>query len=75
MKYLILLAFIVSSCNENIKKPIKDVNEKSPQETKGKYSIYIQIIDSCEYIIVDKEYLREGSISITHKANCKNHLK
>lgn len=47
--------------------PIKSMRDSDP--TQPDYRIYVEKIDSCEYIILNGNYGR----AIIHKENCKNH--
>lgn len=51
-------AMMLSSCSEKNGEPIEGENM---------YSIIV--IDSCEYLMKNKEY--SGAYSFTHKGNCK----
>ena len=36
------------------------------------FTYYVTKIDDCEYIVLKRFWLHEGSISITHKGDCSN---
>lgn len=66
MKKLItlLLLLLLSSC-------IAEVGENKDNFPYGNKTIQSMEFDGCEYV-----YMRRfGSIAITHKGNCKNHIK
>lgn len=68
-KLLILITlFFLVSCKPSAEKTTES-NDSPIVVNNTRYSIMVEKVDSCEYIVLDGTYGR----SIIHKANCKNH--
>lgn len=69
MKNTILLFAILSlvGCSEERKST--KINSKLMAINPLSYEIYLEVIDGCEYLVMDGSYAG----GIIHKENCKNH--
>jgi hypothetical protein len=76
MKISILIVMMVftASCGNDEISPTIDGNPRGKEvDVVGSgYTVYNEIIDSCDYLIAIYNY--RGGVSIIHKENCKNHI-
>lgn len=74
-KTIVLLSTItvlfLFSCGPSREEMEKEQNQKSNTRYVG--PVRIVTVDGCDYLIVNNGY--KGGVSITHKYNCKNHIK
>lgn len=66
---LSILALSLISCQKAQNKDNAVVIDKTSRINTQSYSISVEVVDSCEYVILDGTYGR----SIIHKENCSNH--